>query len=73
VKLKPTYRILWGVPGSSNVIKIAERLGLPNVILGNARELYGAGSAEINEVILEMERLKQNLGIHVNEAQNYLK
>ncbi|KAH7853449.1 hypothetical protein Vadar_002550 [Vaccinium darrowii] len=72
VNLKPTYRILWGVPGSSNAIKIAERLGLPNVILGNARELYGAGSAEINEVILEMERLKQKLGKHVNEAQNYL-
>ncbi|KAF7148051.1 hypothetical protein RHSIM_Rhsim03G0218100 [Rhododendron simsii] len=73
VNLKPTYRILWGVPGRSNAIKIAERLGLPNVILGNARELYGAGSAEINEVIFEMERLKQNLHKHVYEGQNYLK
>ncbi|KAI8565174.1 hypothetical protein RHMOL_Rhmol03G0240400 [Rhododendron molle] len=73
VNLKPTYRILWGVPGRSNAIKIAERLGLPNVILGNARELYGAGSAEINEVIFEMERLKQNFRKLVYEGQNYLK
>ncbi|THF98773.1 hypothetical protein TEA_017845 [Camellia sinensis var. sinensis] len=50
VKLKPTYRILWGVPGRSNAINIAERLGLPNVILDIARKLYGAASAEINEV-----------------------
>ncbi|KAF5960268.1 hypothetical protein HYC85_001477 [Camellia sinensis] len=73
VKLKPTYRILWGVPGRSNAINIAERLGLPNVILDIARELYGAASAEINEVILEMERLKQNIHDHISEAQNYLK
>ncbi|XP_028116074.1 uncharacterized protein LOC114313858 isoform X1 [Camellia sinensis] len=73
VKLKPTYRILWGVPGRSNAINIAERLGLPNVILDIARKLYGAASAEINEVILEMERLKQNIHDRVSEAQNYLK
>ncbi|XP_052200687.1 uncharacterized protein LOC127807095 isoform X2 [Diospyros lotus] len=73
VNLKPTYRILWGVPGRSNAINIAERLGLPNTILDNARELYGSASAEINEVILDMEKLKQNLHEHVSEAQNYIK
>lgn len=36
--------------GRSNAINIAERLGLPVEILENARELYGAASAEINEV-----------------------
>ncbi|GKE25147.1 hypothetical protein Tco_1436659, partial [Tanacetum coccineum] len=33
----------------SNAINIAERLGLPNVVVGNARELQGTASAEINE------------------------
>ncbi|KAL2457728.1 DNA-MISMATCH-REPAIR-2 domain-containing protein [Abeliophyllum distichum] len=51
VNLKPTYRILWGIPGRSNAINIAERLGIPNEILDNARELYGAASAEINEAL----------------------
>ncbi|KAF8379854.1 hypothetical protein HHK36_029303 [Tetracentron sinense] len=72
VNLKPTYKILWGVPGRSNAIKIAERLGLPNIVLHNARELYGTASAEINEVIIDMERFKQDFQEHIHEAQHYL-
>lgn len=49
--LQPTYKILWGVPGRSNAISIAERLGLPSIVLDKARELYGAASAEINEAL----------------------
>ncbi|KAM7267410.1 hypothetical protein ACFE04_009576 [Oxalis oulophora] len=70
--LKPTYRILWGVPGRSNAINIAERLGLPSTVVHNARELYGAASAEINEVIMDMERLKHSNQKLLSEATNYL-
>ncbi|XP_060204026.1 uncharacterized protein LOC132632204 isoform X2 [Lycium barbarum] len=73
MKLKPTYRILWGIPGRSNAINIAERLGIPDVIVDKARELYGAASAEINEVILDMERFKQNFHEQVRESQHLLK
>ncbi|XP_078447929.1 DNA mismatch repair protein MutS, type 2 [Wolffia australiana] len=73
VKLKPTYKILWGVPGRSNAINIAERLGLPSVVLENARKLYGTASAEINGVIVDMERLKQEFQAHVHESQHYIK
>ncbi|XP_022890400.1 uncharacterized protein LOC111405654 isoform X1 [Olea europaea var. sylvestris] len=72
VNLKPTYRILWGIPGRSNAINIAERLGIPNEILDNARELYGAASAEINEIIVDMERSKKNFHKKVHEAQHHL-
>ncbi|XP_057951372.1 uncharacterized protein LOC131146093 isoform X2 [Malania oleifera] len=72
VKLKPTYRILWGVPGRSNAINIADRLALPKKVLDNAREFYGTASAEINEVIIDMERFKQDFQEHFNEAQHYL-
>ncbi|XP_075502815.1 uncharacterized protein LOC142540493 isoform X2 [Primulina tabacum] len=73
VNLKPTYRILWGVPGRSNAINIAERLGMPAEILDNARELYGAASAEINEVIVDMERFKQEYHEKIHEVQLYLR
>lgn len=36
--------------GRSNAINIAERLGLPGNVVDNARELYGAASAGIDEV-----------------------
>ncbi|XP_073292865.1 uncharacterized protein [Primulina huaijiensis] len=73
VNLKPTYRILWGVPGRSNAINIAERLGMPAEILDNARELYGAASAEINEVIVDMERFKQEYHEQIHKVQLYLR
>lgn len=72
VNLKPTYKILWGVPGRSNAINIAERIGLPNIVVDNARELHGAASAEINEVIIDMERFKQDIQKHIYEAQHHL-
>ncbi|KAL1823978.1 hypothetical protein ACET3Z_010756 [Daucus carota] len=72
VNLKPTYKILWGVPGRSNAINIAERLGLPDKILDDARGRYGPASVEINEAIIDMEKFKQNYHEHVQEARHYL-
>ncbi|XP_019054629.1 PREDICTED: uncharacterized protein LOC104605235 isoform X2 [Nelumbo nucifera] len=72
VNLKPTYKILWGVPGRSNAINIAKRLGLPSIIIENARELYGTASEEINGVIIDMERFKQDFEEHIRQAQHYL-
>ncbi|GJZ47206.1 hypothetical protein Tco_0601038 [Tanacetum coccineum] len=57
----------------SNAINIAERQGLPNVVVGNACELDGTASAEINEVIEDMEKLKQKLHEHIHEARHHLK
>ncbi|KAL0546625.1 hypothetical protein IC582_016537 [Cucumis melo] len=72
VNVKPTYKILWGVPGRSNAINIAERLGLPSSVVDDARELYGAGSAQIDEVITDMECIKKKYGDLLQEAQNNL-
>ncbi|EFH42275.1 DNA mismatch repair muts family protein [Arabidopsis lyrata subsp. lyrata] len=73
LNLKPTFKILWGVPGRSNAINIAERLGLPCDIIESARELYGSASAEINEVILDMERYKQEYQRLLNESRVYIR
>jgi DNA mismatch repair protein MutS2 len=55
VQLAPTYRLQWGIPGRSNALAIARRLGLPAVILESAQAHLGSGSAEINIAIAELE------------------
>ncbi|KAJ0246224.1 DNA mismatch repair protein MutS [Hirschfeldia incana] len=73
LNLKPTFKVLWGVPGRSNAINIAERLELPRDIINSARDLYGSASAEINEVILDMERYKQEYQRLLNESRRYIR
>ncbi|KAK8958055.1 hypothetical protein KSP39_PZI000727 [Platanthera zijinensis] len=70
--LQPTYKILWGIPGRSNAINIAEKLGLPFTILSTAQKLQGKARAEINEIIVNMESSKQDFEQYLEEAQHYL-
>jgi len=60
--LQPTYRLLWGIPGRSNALTIAQRLGLSAEIVAEAQALVGAGSSDdVNQVIaaLEAQRREQ--------------
>ena len=41
-KLMPTYRLLWGLPGRSNALNIAARLGMEPGVIEAARSLLGS-------------------------------
>jgi DNA mismatch repair protein MutS2 len=57
--LAPTYRLLWGIPGRSNALAIARRLGLDDVILAQAQTQIGAQSNDVNQVIAGLEHQRR--------------
>ena len=59
--MQPTYRLLWGIPGRSNALTIAKRLGLLGSIVDEAQTYVGVASQDVNQVIagLEAQRRKQ--------------
>lgn len=71
--LQPTYRLLWGIPGRSNALTIAQRLGLDPNIIEEAQSLVGTGSAEdVNQVIAALEAQKREQEEKANEAGKLL-
>ncbi|MEL6912378.1 MAG: endonuclease MutS2 [Cyanobacteria bacterium J06598_4] len=72
--LQPTYRLLWGIPGRSNALTIAQRLGLDTEIIEEAQSLVGTtGSSEdVNEVIAALERQRREQEEKANKAGELL-
>jgi DNA mismatch repair protein MutS2 len=54
--LAPTYRLMIGIPGRSNALAIAERLGLPAGIVANARGLVGQADLDADELLDEIHK-----------------
>jgi len=52
--LKPTYKLIMGVPGGSNAFEIALRLGLPEEIVEEARKLIDKKELEVENIIKEL-------------------
>jgi DNA mismatch repair protein MutS2 len=61
VNLRPTYRLMVGVPGGSSGIAIAQRLGLAKEIIENARSLMAPESQEAAELIAYLHRSRDEL------------
>lgn len=54
--LRPTYRLLIGVPGRSNAFDISKRLGLDGNIINQAKQLIGVDSHQVENMIASLEQ-----------------
>ncbi|MCD7806419.1 MAG: Smr/MutS family protein, partial [Lachnospiraceae bacterium] len=69
--LRPTYRLLIGVPGKSNAFAISSRLGLPDFLIEDARKQIGVQDQNFEDVIAELENSRSALEKEQLEIARY--
>ena len=67
--LKPTYKLLIGVPGKSNAFAISRRLGLPEEIITAARNTVSQNDLDFEEVLDQLEQQRQQMEAARIEAE----
>ncbi len=71
--LRPTYRLLVGIPGKSNAFAISARLGLPENIIEDARSRIGTESASFEATIEKLEQERRRMEKYADEAEKKLR
>src|SRR5699024_10601123 len=54
--LKPTYKFKMGIPGRSNAFEIANRLGMNQEVIENAKSLMSSESQNVDEMISDLDQ-----------------
>ena len=70
--LRPTFRLLMGVPGKSNAFEIASRLGLKQGLIDAAREYITQDELQFEDLLTDMEKNRIRAKEDQEKAQAYL-
>lgn len=69
--LRPTYRLLIGVPGKSNAFAISSKLGLPDFIINDAKEHIASEDQSFEDVISDLEKSRITIEKEQEEITRY--
>ncbi len=69
--LRPTYRLLIGIPGKSNAFAISSRLGLPDFLIEEAKKQISAQDESFEDVIANLEHSRVTLEREQAEIARY--
>lgn len=69
--LKPTYRLLIGIPGKSNAFAISSKLGLPDSIIQAAKEQISKEDESFEDVIANLENSRASIEKERRETAEY--
>lgn len=61
VSLAPTYRLVIGLPGRSNALAIARRLGMPESIVARAREEISPEQLQLEQLLAQVQQERDDL------------
>ena len=67
--LRPTYRLLIGVPGKSNALAISEKLGLDKSVIERAQELVSVENKEFENVVDRLEETRLKMESELEKAK----
>ncbi len=67
--LRPTYKIILGVPGKSNAFYISKRLGISDEIIENAKGHLSNDEKNLNKVFSQLEDMKKQLKASQEEIE----
>lgn len=65
---EPTYKLVMGVPGSSNAIAIASRLGLDSTVIDMAKKYVDGDSVQLEQVLSNAESIRKEYEDKVAET-----
>ncbi len=67
--LRPTYKLLIGIPGKSNAFAISQRLGLDPMVIETAKAQMDSESIRFEDVLTQLEEKRQRLEKDQTEAE----